>query len=90
MTRIVHCKKEPFDKYIGRPGPFGNPFTVKEYGRKLAFILFRKYFYQNPELQEKVRNELKDKILGCWCKPKTCHGDVYVEYLNALDNNKWM
>ena len=22
--KVVHCKKEPFDVYIGRPGPWGN------------------------------------------------------------------
>jgi hypothetical protein len=27
---IVHCKVEPYDVYIGRPGPWGNPFTHKE------------------------------------------------------------
>jgi hypothetical protein len=21
-------------------------------------------------------HELKDKTLGCWCKPEKCHGDV--------------
>jgi hypothetical protein len=24
-------------------------------------------------------SELKGKILGCWCKPKPCHGDILVE-----------
>jgi hypothetical protein len=28
-------------------------------------------------------HELKDKRLGCYCKPLACHGDVYVELLNA-------
>ena len=23
--------------------------------------------------------ELRGKILGCWCAPKVCHGDVLVE-----------
>lgn len=26
-TRVVHCKKESFDVYIGRPSYCGNPFT---------------------------------------------------------------
>jgi hypothetical protein len=29
-------------------------------------------------------HELKGKILGCWCSPKSCHGDV----LSELANNK--
>lgn len=27
MTKTVHCKKEPYDIYIGRPSKWGNPFT---------------------------------------------------------------
>jgi len=23
--------------------------------------------------------ELKDKVLGCWCAPEPCHGDVLKE-----------
>jgi hypothetical protein len=26
--------------------------------------------------------ELKGKKLGCWCKPKECHGDVLARYVN--------
>src|SRR5699024_5883273 len=29
--------------------------------------------------------KLKDKNLGCWCKPKPCHGDVILKYLKLLD-----
>ena len=24
-------------------------------------------------------HELEDKVLGCWCKPGVCHGDVLIE-----------
>ena len=24
---------------------------------------------------------LENKILGCWCKPKACHGDILVKYV---------
>lgn len=26
---------------------------------------------------------LRGKVLGCWCKPLPCHGDVIVELLEA-------
>lgn len=26
---VVHCRKEPYDIYVGRPSIFGNPFTHK-------------------------------------------------------------
>lgn len=25
---VVHSKAEKYDVYIGRPGPFGNPFVI--------------------------------------------------------------
>ena len=25
--------------------------------------------------------ELEGKILGCWCKPKSCHGDILIEII---------
>ena len=28
--------------------------------------------------------ELKNKILGCWCNPKPCHGDVLAELAERL------
>ena len=31
-------------------------------------------------------HELDGKILGCWCKPKPCHGDVIAELVNNRDN----
>lgn len=27
-------------------------------------------------------SQLKGKILGCWCTPEACHGDVLVEMIN--------
>jgi hypothetical protein len=32
-------------------------------------------------------HELKDKILGCWCKPDPCHGDFLVELANSNELN---
>lgn len=26
--KVVHCKKEKYDVYIGRPSKWGNPFIV--------------------------------------------------------------
>ena len=34
------------------------------------------------EYREKILS-LKDKTLGCFCKPKPCHGDVIVEWLES-------
>ena len=28
--------------------------------------------------------ELRGKILGCWCKPKPCHGDILVKLVEEV------
>jgi hypothetical protein len=30
--------------------------------------------------------ELEGKALGCWCKPKSCHGDVLIKLIEEKSN----
>lgn len=84
MSNVVHCKREPFDVYIGRPGPWGNPFQLGADGdRDEVLTKYRAWLQRNPEIVEKAKAELRDKVLGCWCAPKACHGDVLAEVANA-------
>lgn len=32
ITTVVHCKKQKYDIYIGRPGKWGNPFIIGKEG----------------------------------------------------------
>lgn len=81
ITRVVHCKKESYDVYIGRPSKWGNPFIVGKDGtRKQVIEKYKNWILNNPELLKDLP-ELKGKRLACWCKPKACHGDVLVELL---------
>jgi len=84
MTRVVHCKKEKYDVYIGRPSEWGNPFSIgKDGNREEVIKKYREYILNKPELIDRLP-ELKDKILACWCKPQACHGDVLVELIENL------
>ena len=75
-VKVVHCKKEPYDVYIGRPSKWGNPFTIGKDGtREEVISKYEMYIMTRPDLI-KALEELKGKTLGCWCKPKTCHGDI--------------
>lgn len=77
--KVVHCKKEPFDIYIGRPSKWGNPFAIGKDGtRKEVIDKYREWIKTQPQLLVEI-STLKGKTLGCWCKPKGCHGDVLVE-----------
>jgi hypothetical protein len=31
---VVHCKREPYDVYIGRPSKWGNPFQIGRDGTR--------------------------------------------------------
>jgi uncharacterized protein DUF4326 len=91
VTRVVHCKKEPYDVYIGRPSKWGNPFSHKEgtlaeckvESVEAAIYWYEQWIKDQPQLMDFL-HELKDKTLGCWCKPGPCHGDVLVKLLEEL------
>lgn len=79
--------------YIGRnmsfyvPGAvaskWANPFTVKKYGRDECLEKYREHIMNSPLLDE--ISELKGKVLGCWCHPERCHGDVLLDILNKIE-----
>lgn len=81
-TMVVNLRKSSYTKYIGRGSKFGNPYAIGRAGNREDVIAKHKVdFYNNPELQEAVWNELKGETLGCFCFPLACHGDTYVEYI---------
>lgn len=88
QTTIVNVKKgQKADVYIGRPGPFGNPYVIGPDGdREEVIRLFRVYFYDrmkmDPTWKQKVES-LRGKSLGCFCAPMACHGNVIAEYLDT-------
>lgn len=85
MTKIVNLKKEEFDIYIGRGSIYGNPYecgkdgtlddVLSRYEKWLDFLLLDQIF-------QREFNNLKGKSLGCFCKPKKCHGDIILKKLN--------
>lgn len=82
-TRVVHCKRQPHDVYIGRPSVWGNPFEIGKDGtREEVIALYREHIEFNTELYERAQLELRGKVLGCWCHPQACHGDVLAEIAN--------
>lgn len=88
---VVHCKKSPYDVYIGRPSKWGNRWThlrgiegtAKVASRAEAIRRFEEWILTQPELLEAAKTELRGKTLGCWCTPKDCHGAVLERIANA-------
>ena len=82
-TTVVHCKREAYDVYIGRPSKWGNSFAIGKDGTRTEVIeKYRAWIVQQPHLMAALY-ELKGKRLGCWCAPRACHGDVLVELAEA-------
>lgn len=80
--RVVHCKREPHDVYVGRPSVWGNPFKEGVHGTREEVIeMYRHYLLASVRLMAMLP-ELRGKILGCWCAPKPCHADVLLELAN--------
>ena len=77
-------------RMIDRTTEFGNPFRLEndggEYTREESVERYREWFVDevdsNPEFREAVE-DLRGETLGCWCKPKSCHGDVILAYLRG-------
>lgn len=82
--------------YIGRPSKWGNPYshkqdTIADYKVKTtkeALELYEKYLFESGLINH--IEELKDKILVCWCintkfwdeKSLKCHGQILLKYVN--------
>jgi len=89
---VVNLRSSPYDIYIGRRGHgfdgyFGNPFILypgMQPGDTIA--KYKVYFYARLKTDAEFKRrvlELKGKVLGCFCKPRSCHGDVIIEYLKT-------
>ena len=80
---VVHNKRSKFDVYIGRPSKWGNPFAIgKDGDRDTVIEKYRSWLLRQPLLM-KALDELEGKVLGCWCAPQACHGDVLSELANT-------
>jgi hypothetical protein len=84
MTTVVHCRKAKYDCLIDRTTIWGNPFRIgKDGNREEVIAKYEKWIMKHPKLLKRLP-ELKDKVLGCWCKPLACHGDIIVRLINKL------
>ena len=75
IGRKVHYVKGTFESI------WANPFTVSKYGRENSIAAYENYMrVQRHDLMGRLE-ELEGKVLGCWCRPQVCHGDVLVKLI---------
>jgi hypothetical protein len=87
----------PGVQYIGRAWAgypesiFHNPFHVGRDGdREEVLLKFINYWYAPDQWGLRLAARLltlnnlsdEDVILGCWCKPLGCHGDIIAGYID--------
>jgi hypothetical protein len=85
---LLEWLKNPNHIYIGRnmvyvegtySSKWKNPFSVKIYGRDICIEMYIKHLNESGLIGD--IHELKGKVLGCWCHPESCHGDLLVSLL---------
>ncbi len=99
-TTVVNLYKSKFDVYIGRPGKgqdgfFGNPVRISQTcpicggchttaGTTLpCYERYLQRRMRDPEFVVRLK-QIQGTVLGCFCKPGPCHGDVLARYADSL------
>ena len=79
--------KEPDNVYIGRCSKdlkqsiWANIYRINDgFTRETCIEKFTSYLITNEDLLNKLPS-LLNKVLGCWCLPKSCHGEILIELL---------
>ena len=101
MTKVVNIRnrknwKEEGVVYIGRGSMFGNPYKIgKDSNRDQVIEKYFQYFISNyihDGAFGAAILELRDKTLGCYCRPKDgfqgkvmCHGQIIAAYLDGVE-----
>ncbi len=102
MKVVNIYKTDKYNVYIGRAGwghsgYYGNPIVINKtcplcklkHNRtetlKCYDIYLRLKLTSDSTFREKVKG-LNGLILGCFCAPQACHGDVLTQYAEELFN----
>lgn len=89
--RVVNVRTEMCTHYVGRgTAPngmwtgLGNPIKLHEEFERLGVLAgFEDWVRHDPgrvaaEYRRRIYALPEHAVLGCWCKPKPCHGDVII------------
>jgi hypothetical protein len=100
-SKVVKVNKEPYDVFIGRPSKWGNPFSIGMDGNRQEVLEMyerwlngeieapKHHHWYVPPTKEEILT-LKGKILGCFCKPKACHGDILLKIIEKSEMEDFM
>jgi hypothetical protein len=83
---------QPGDVRIDRTTKWGNPYPVTTFDTR-ATVITRYAFYLRNAIDSgelDIAEIANAKRLGCWCKPKACHGDVLKKAILGLKGEAQM
>lgn len=99
-TRVVHVNSQEWKDtpesnriYIGRAMPrrgfkasfWQNMNRITDKIDRTEAIARFEYDLENSEWHKASIRELRGKVLGCWCHPEACHGDVLARLANMSE-----
>ncbi len=79
---VVSKRYSHYDIYIGRGSKWGNPFKLADYSRRDSILNYIIWLSEQPDLLRDLPS-LKGKVLGCYCAPLRCHGEVLALLANG-------
>lgn len=99
LRRTRGWRKPENTVVVARPGRWGNPFSVEEYGRSGAIGKYRIWIEGRIRDGHLNLDELRGKNLACWCPPAPpladgnrddepivfCHADVLLQMCDTPD-----
>jgi hypothetical protein len=84
---IEWAKSEGLYQRIDRQTDWGNPYVLEEDGDRVEVLeSYGLYLNRKWGLQGRF-DELRGKVLGCWCYPDACHGNILIEQLEGVTND---
>ena len=78
---IVFVENERFPKTASK---FCNPFKIGKDGTREEVVEKYEEHIRKIATKEEIL-ELKNKNLGCWCKPESCHGDILLKLIEEYE-----
>lgn len=83
---ITWAKSRGLAVHIDRSTDWGNPFEIDADGTRAEVIEWYAEYFSHKQSLHKRLEQLRGKVLVCWCHPEPCHGDFLLE--QATQRNK--
>ncbi len=92
LYEIQKAKASGLYVYVGRGqgSIWGNPFSYKQESlakwivpKDEVLVRYEEWLMTQNDLLAQLP-ALKGKVLGCWCKPAPCHGDILARLADSL------